>query len=156
MRLATHTLRRKHIDVFYEILREIPPVQRQGLLSQIHVSPSWMRAVQDLRFSHKVRTVEVTLLSRNCADVVREWVQQHRAELAAAHIHVATVIANKPLNDAQDEFVREYDEFRHIDRAGFGQLHLAGKLQFLNKQTVYLGDAEEESLRGLVGEFVRV
>jgi hypothetical protein len=154
--LATRRLRRTHMGRFYEIIRQVPLQERRKILLSVVLNPTWLAAVKKLCAEAKAKRVEVTLISRNCADVVKEWVRLHHDELQAAHVNVVTLIANKPLDDTRDEFVREYDGFRQVDHAGFGQLHMQDKLKFVNDKTVYLGDAEEELVRGVVKRFVRV
>jgi hypothetical protein len=154
--IATRRLRRIHLRSYYDVVRAIPPGERRLLLGQLQLNPLWLQEVQVLRFRHRACDVHLTIISRNCVDVVSEWLALHHDELARRHIFVDGVIANKPLDDTKNEFVLELGDLHHFRHAGSGQLHLEGKARFASQYQVYLGDAAEEVLRDRVKEFIQV
>jgi hypothetical protein len=154
MVLCTRRLRRTHMNIYYEVLHSMTEEERARVLARIPVSTAWLDVIKDLRFEYEAREVDLTILSRNCLDVIKEWVHVHKDALEKHHIHVVTIIANRPLCDVKYEYVKE--QYHHIDRAGYGLLHMDGKKRFVDDKTVYVGDSGEEVLRGYVGEFVRV
>jgi hypothetical protein len=151
--LMTSGQRRKHFDNFYEVLKRVSLKNRQRILAAIPINVDWLEAVRMLRLKHKCRDVELTIVSRNCVDVLKEWLLMNQEIMQQHHIRVHLIIANKPALDRKDEFVQ--GNFHHIDHAGLGVLLEEGKQQFV-KHSIYIGDYEEELLRPFVREFVRV
>jgi hypothetical protein len=146
--------RRKRLDALYEVYRRIPAPERRQVIAATPASKAWLKAVQDLRFEHKAAEARVNIISRNCIDVITPWIAEHREFLRQRHITIGTIVANRPLGDQKNEFITL--ELHHIDHAGFGRLNETGKKRFLGRKAIYIGDYEEEVLRGYVGQFVRV
>jgi hypothetical protein len=154
--LTTRKLRHVNMRVYYALLRKIPVAERDHLLAQMTLNPWWLQSIQDLRFRRRAREIHLTIVSRNCVDIVAAWVRINEAALLQKHIVVEQIIANKPLDDTKNEFVVESGDLHHFHHAGNGQLHLEGKTRFVSKYEIYLGDAAEEVMREKVEEFVRV
>jgi hypothetical protein len=154
--LATRRLRGIHMASYYQLITRIPAAERRGLLRCAHINPVWLARIQELRFAHRANTVHVTLISRNCVDIISQWVMLNEAVLKRHHVVIDGIIANKPLDDGKDEYVRELADLHHFRHAGNGQLHLLGKAQFASRYPAYLGDKGEEALRDKVEEFIRV
>ena len=145
-----------NMAVYYTLLRSIPSEERTKLLAKMTMNSFWLRGIQDLRFKHRAYTIRLTIVSRNCVDIIAQWVRLNEAELARRHIVVERIVANKPLDDEKNEFVIGSADLHHFRHAGNGQLHMEGKARFVSRYEVYLGDASEEVLRNEVDDFVRV
>ena len=153
VRLIGRNRRQQHLEEYYSMLQRIPKRTRDDVIRRATINPRWLRTVHDLRLEHASRDVRVTLLSRNSVDIVKSWLHAHAKDLAKNHIVIETIIANKPLFVRRNEYVRETGMFTHVDILGFGLMDGRGKKKFLDKHSTYIGDAEEESLRGVVKEF---
>lgn len=148
--------RTKALSGYYACLRRIPARERQHVLATIPVSRRWLQVVKDLRLKHRSKTVHVTIVSRNCVDVVHDWLMQNRDELRKQHISVVGIVANGPLHDTDISFVRERSGVRHLDYVGLGQMELERKRAFLPTNAIYLGDQHEGSLAPFVKEYIRL
>lgn len=146
----------RNLDTYYEILRRIPKRERQTVLSRVHVRGRWLRAVKDLRMRYKCKTASLTILTRNSIDVVHDWVMQNRNVLRDHNIVVRAIIANSPIADADISLVRQRADLTHIDYVGFGRMLQKEKRQFLDKDAIFIGDADDVQLQPFVKEFVRV
>jgi hypothetical protein len=145
--------RQKRLNQYYVIMRRVPRNVRLRILAAQRINPRWLDAIKQLRMESKAR-VQLTIISRNCLDIIQEWVWMNREELERAGVTVQAIIANHALDDKKAEYVRS--DFHHIDRVGLGLMAEEDKAKFLGRHSVYIGDSEEELLRSHVGRFVRV
>ena len=95
-------------------------------------------------------------MSRNCIDVVHDWVMQNREFLREQKIEIEAIIANRSLRDENVVFVRERSDLKHIDYLGLGQMMEKEKRAVLSKNSIFIGDADDEQLRPFIKQFVRI
>gem|GEM_PF-5049885 len=148
--------RQRNLREYYRAVESIPLPERIAVINRARLNPRWLRAMKELRLKHRASTVDVTVISRNAADVVATWLHDHKVLLAKEHILVSRIIANNPVSDKHVEVVLERGDFSHYDHVLFGMMDEDGKRRFLDKHAIYLGDAEEAVLKGVVKEFVLV
>jgi hypothetical protein len=153
---ATSPLRATEFEQYYAILRRIPLAMRHRLLRDVQPSGRWLRAVKELRLRHRARVAHVTILTRNCIDVVHDWVMQNADALRNEGIRIDAIIANGPVRDEMPALVRERADLKHVDYVGFGRMREAQKRNFVDRRTIYIGDAHERELRPLVKSFFQV
>ncbi len=154
--LAVPSLRQEHLAEYYECLRRISPAARREILREVHVDPRWLRAAREIRMRHRSKTLKLTIVTRNCIDVVHEWAMQNRGLLAKESIVIEAIVANGPLRDEDISSVRERGSLIHVRYEGFGQMLCEGKRAYLDQRAIYIGDRDDELLRPLVKEYVRL
>ncbi|MDD9953111.1 MAG: hypothetical protein OXR66_02140 [Candidatus Woesearchaeota archaeon] len=156
MKLVTPALRRKYFEEYYKCLRRIPKDVRHNILASIPLNTRWLEAVKEVRMEYGAKTIGLTIISRNCVDVIHDWIMQNRDLLREHNITIDGIIANRSVDDPNVAFVKERGDLKHVDYIGFGQLLEKQKKLFLDKHSIYIGDHDDEVLKDVVHEFIRV
>ncbi len=143
--------RREHFSLYRTVIAAIPQKKRRKALKGIPLGQEWLTNYKQLQEKYGVK--EVTILSRNCLDVIKDWVYVHQHELKKQGVKIAAILANSPADSGVVASVQEKNG--KLKYLAVGQLRSEQKKKFLNKKMIYMGDAEDTHLKPLVKEFVQ-
>jgi len=145
------SLRRKYLTKYYEIVRRIPQTERHAILSKLQINPYWQIVSRELTKKGKIALV---ILSRNTLTVIDEWLEIHSADLKKLNVEVEQIIANNPISEeAVSTVIERKKRYKHV---AIGQMFEEEKPEFLSRNVVYIGDAEDEGLRPYVKTFIKL
>ena len=142
-------LRRRHMDKYYEVLDSIPKRERAAVLRGLPIQDAWKQAIDSI--DGKIR---LTIISRNSVTPIHEWLAIHHKQIEDLGVTVEKIIANSPVEeDMISTVVEKHDHLKHLS---FGQMQMAEKHEYVPKDCIYIGDADDVVLEPYVKQFIRV
>ncbi len=139
---------------YYKILRTITVSERKKALSKVPINQKWVLAVETIKKRFKKKSLNITIISGNCLDVIHDWVLVHNDELQKLNVKIHSIISSGPLDENYASSVKEVKN--HMTHVAFGRLLSETKHSLIDKHTIFIGDGPDSVVKPYVKEYIKI